>query len=144
MYDHILHPTDGSDVAERARAHAIDLADRYDASLHVLHVLSLGEVDEVSENDRDLVEDLRDQGEDVVATAVEEARSRGVEDVDRTLREGQPTDEILDCADDCDADLVVMGTHGRSGLAHYLVGSVAEKVVRHATCAVQTVPDATG
>ncbi|MFB6189323.1 MAG: universal stress protein, partial [Halapricum sp.] len=51
-----------------------------------------------------------------------------------------PTETILDTVEDDDVDLVVMGTHGRTGLSHYLVGSVAEKVVRHASCPVQVVP----
>ncbi|MFB6110320.1 MAG: universal stress protein [Halodesulfurarchaeum sp.] len=143
MYDRILFPTDGSDVARRARDHAIELAKRYDATLHALHVVSLDEVDEVPEHaDRDLVEELRDEGEDVVQTAIEAAQDRGVSAVEEGLILGRPTETILEYADEHAVDLIVMGTHGRTGLSHYLMGSVAEKVVRHASCPVQAVPPA--
>lgn len=52
---------------------------------------------------------------------------------------GQPADAIIQFAQERDVDLIVMGTHGRSGLQHVLLGSVAEKVVRHAPCPVLTV-----
>ena len=53
---------------------------------------------------------------------------------------GRPQDEIVKCAEDQKADLIIMGTHGRTGLAHFLVGSVAERVVRTSKVPVLTVP----
>ena len=68
--------------------------------------------------------------------------SAAVEDVVRATRQGPPFLEILRYAKEVNADLIVMGTHGRSGLVHMLIGSVAEKVVRKAPCPVLTVrPD---
>lgn len=67
------------------------------------------------------------------------AREAGAAAVASSLRQGDAVDEILAHAQEDHADLIVMGTHGRGGLAHMLLGSVAEKVVRQSPCAVLTV-----
>jgi nucleotide-binding universal stress UspA family protein len=59
--------------------------------------------------------------------------------VEHRLVEGEPVQAILDAARDSDCDLILVGTHGRSGIKHLLMGSVAEKIVRKATCPVMTV-----
>jgi nucleotide-binding universal stress UspA family protein len=68
------------------------------------------------------------------------ALTAGVREVEMKLMEGQPYREIVRAAEDTHAQLIVMGSHGRTGLAHILLGSVAERVVRKAPCPVIVVP----
>ncbi|WP_117594232.1 universal stress protein [Haloprofundus halophilus] len=142
MYDTILVPTDGSEAAARAVDHALLLAEATDASVHVLYVVN-AEPDEVAvstdERDAENVQDsLRRFGERTLDDADERAASTAVP-VETSIRTGVPHEEILADADERDVDAVVMGTHGRSGLQRYLLGSVAERVVRLADCPVMTV-----
>lgn len=137
MYHRILVPTDGSVGTAHVSLQAIDLAKQYGATIHALHV--------VDENLETRLEQLTGVGE--------ELQTRGRHAVDRiehmaqahevpvttALKDGDPATTIVRFADDTDADLVVMGTHGRSGVEHHLIGSVAERVVRQAPCPVMTV-----
>ncbi|MFC5134206.1 MULTISPECIES: universal stress protein [Haloferacaceae] len=136
MFDRIVVATDGSDSVGRAVDVAVDLAARFDATVHALYVLDTGEVesspDEVREDLRDA---LDDHGENALAAVVEtgEARDDDLE-VATDVREGRPAREVVSYADEIDADLVVTGTRGRHGENRFLIGSVAETVVR--TCKV--------
>jgi len=131
MYDHILVPTDGSDHASRAADHGAMLAEAFDATLHLLTVVdieaaagpfSAGGVDQSYVEDRTAAE--REALSDLAASL------EGSGAVETTVATGNPAGEILDYVDDHGVDLVVMGTHGRSGLRRYLTGSVAERVLR--------------
>lgn len=130
MYDDILVPTDGSEPATEAVEHALDLAERAGATVHVLYVVSEAETvaivggAAVGELDR-----RRDEGEAVTQDAVERAAERGV-DATSEIRPGTPHREIVRYAEDEGIDLVVMGTHGRSGVRRFLLGSVTERVTR--------------
>lgn len=137
MYDRILLPTDGSDAGNRAVEEAVGLARETGADLHVLFVVE--DIPYAPEMMDDTVADqLREIGEE----ALEEIRGRADEagvDVVESIREGAPHTAILEYADGEDVDVVVMGTHGRSGLDRYLLGSVTERVVRTADAPVLTV-----
>jgi nucleotide-binding universal stress UspA family protein len=140
MYEHILFPTDGSEGTDQLAAHVGSLAAEFDATVHVVSVLdtrnrfegpNMGVGESVwSETERERAE-----------TVVDEAAAELPADiaVDRYVESGVPYKVILEHADRADVDLIVMGTHGRTGIDHYLLGSVAEKVVRHATAPVLTV-----
>lgn len=135
MYERILIPTDGSDGSAHVALQAIDLAQQYGAEVHSLYV--------VSEDIRSLLDSkshdaLEREGQSAVDRVQSIARAHGVEAV-TGLREGDPATTILDYAGEIDADLVVAGTHGRSGVERRLIGSVAERLVRHAACPVMTV-----
>ena len=132
MYDRILVPVDGSDPAERAVGYGTLLAEAYDAELELLHVLHGGRGD--SEN-RDT---NRERGEAVLAAARE--RVDGRVPVETTLLEGVPHRTVVDRVDASDADLVVMGRRGRTGLGEGLLGSVTDYVVTHADVPVHVVP----
>lgn len=137
-YERVLVPTDGSDVAGRAAAHAIDLASFLGAGIHVLSVVeddALGpDVRSVlSENEIEAA--ATEAIEEIVATA----EDRGIEDVTTTVAHGSPADEILAAVEDGDADVVVMGTTGRRGIDRILLGNVAEKTVRSVPVPVITV-----
>ncbi|MCU4802123.1 universal stress protein [Halobacteria archaeon HArc-gm2] len=137
MYDRILFPTDGSDGAETALEHALDLAAVHDAAIHVLFVVNTTYLGG-SAAEATTVDALRTTGETTVEESADRVRDRGV-DVTTTIRSGEPYREILDYADEAAADVIVMGTHGRRGLDRYLLGSVTEKVVRAADVPVLTV-----
>jgi nucleotide-binding universal stress UspA family protein len=132
-YDAILVPTDGSAGSERAVRHAVDLAATYDATLHALYV-----VDEGSAPLADVGDELTALGEravDLVREAAEDHDLAFVGD----LRRGDPTQEILRYVETAGIDLVVMGTHGRTGIERHLLGSVTERVVRSASVPVVTI-----
>jgi nucleotide-binding universal stress UspA family protein len=136
MYDRILVPTDGSVGSAHVALQAIDLAETYGATIHVLHV--------VDESVRALVAGFGDEaefeyrGRDAVERVAKMARHHGI-DVETAVESGDPAERIVDYADEIDADLIVLGTHGRSGVKRRLIGSVAENVVRQAKPPVMTV-----
>lgn len=137
MYDRILLPTDGSEASDRAVEQAVGLARETGAELHVLYVVE--DIPQAPELMDDEVEaQLREIGEEAIDAIRASADAAGVEVV-AALREGVPHETILEYADDADVDVVVMGTHGRSGLDRYLLGSVTERIVRTAEVPVLTV-----
>ncbi len=135
----ILLPTDFSDTATHALDYARDLAARYRASVHLLHVVSdpraqdwAGEVEGL------VVPDLLAKWKGDAERRLGAVTLGDVETV-RALRVGHAFVEILHYATENAIDLIVMGTHGRGPVRHLLLGSVAEKVVRKAPCPVLTV-----
>jgi len=137
MYEKILVPTDGSEGAQHALEEALELARRFDAVVHSLSIVDTTAVppDTDYAGAFDSFEGIAERTTDDAVARVEEA---GVEAVG-AVRAGTPHRSILDYADENDIDLVVMGTHGRTGIQRYLLGSVTEKVVRTADVPVLTV-----
>lgn len=129
MYEQILVPTDGSTGTAHVAMQAFDLADRYDGRVHLLHVID-ADVGNILTSGEDSKTEQREYGRQAIRPLEEMAEVYGLEPTTE-LREGDPSDEILGCAADIDADVIVMGTHGRSGIERRLIGSVAERVVRH-------------
>jgi nucleotide-binding universal stress UspA family protein len=140
MYDRILVPTDGSDCSDAAVTHAIDLAAQYDAELHVLFVADTRDAGHGAPaiSADQLERAMSDHGEEVTSRVAERTRAEGVETV-TAVRSGIPDDEIRAYAEDEGCDLVVMGTHGRTGIERYLLGSVTERTVRQSPVPVLTV-----
>jgi nucleotide-binding universal stress UspA family protein len=138
-YDRVLVPTDGSDSAAAAERRAVDVAREFDAALDVLTVVETTGVgfDVRSEQHRAASEAAAG---DIVDAAVGRAREAGVERVEGAVSFGTPHRKIRSYAEERGADLIVVGTHGRTGLDRYLLGSVAERVLRLATVPVLTVP----
>ena len=138
MYDRLLLPTDGSDGTDAAVRQALALASRFGATVDVLAV-----VDETfpAATEYDLVvEELESAAEDAL-TAVTDACEREGVAAEPHLRRGVPHEEILAAADAYGTDLVVMGTHGRTGLDRLRhLGSVTERVLRHSTVPVLVTP----
>ena len=129
MFDSVVVATDGSESVRRAVDVALDLAERFEASVHALYVVDASEVESSPESVRDeLRSALESEGEDALSTVVDRAGTA----VTTAVREGRPAAEITAYARDVDADLVATGTRGRHGENRFLVGSVAERVVR--TC----------
>jgi nucleotide-binding universal stress UspA family protein len=131
----ILVPTDFSETSDAALKYGIELARTFGARLYLLHVP--GETGVNFEADFPMVEFENATRErlDTLVSPRDMIKLRP----EYALRLGTPSDEIVRYADSRDIDLIVMGTHGRSGVAHMVMGSVAEKVVRAAPCPVLTV-----
>ncbi|ELY44750.1 universal stress protein [Natronorubrum bangense] len=138
MYQDLLLATDGSEGADQATEHAIELASQLDATLHILSVSEDGP------HSSDKRDKMRADPEDESAQAVDEAEqavSRSGLESTTIVRHGVAQEEIVDVAETEPIDMIVMGTHGRTGLDHLIVGSVAEEVVRNAPVPVVTVRD---
>lgn len=140
MYTTILHPTDGSVASETAAEHAIALASANDATLRVLYVVDVSAL-AADDYGTVLLDSLERSGSEAVEEIVARAEAAGVEAVP-VIETGVPYREILDEIDDAGADLVVMGTHGRTGLDRLLLGSVSARIVRTAPVPVLVVPSA--
>lgn len=136
MYDTILVPTDGSEAATAALDHAADLAAAHDADIHLLYVTESPAI-APTPTAGSVLDELERHGEEIVDEAAE--RLSGGGRVHTAVASGSPHRAILDYAKSNDIDLVVMGTHGRTGLSHALLGSVAERVVRLSSVPVLTV-----
>ena len=129
----ILYPTDFSSYSNQAYFHAVALAEVHDASLTVLYVFP--EAIETADADRDDDAERthwRDQLEQI-------RPSNSNIPVSHVFLEGDPAGEIARYAADANIDLIVMGTHGRTGLERMLLGSVAEQTLRSAPCSVLVV-----
>ena len=134
MYDHVLLPTDGSVGGDRAIDHAIDAADRYGATLHVLYVVDSDVVnaysgDEFVDGAEGAEETLEETGREALDAVATRAREAGVETA-TAVRYGVPHEEILRYADEEGVDLTVMGSKTRSGDYRRMLGSVTERVSR--------------
>jgi nucleotide-binding universal stress UspA family protein len=147
MYDRILVPTDGGGSALDAAHYALDLAERYGATVHALYVIDT-ETSWLTVSKTEVRDTLRDVGETEGSQALAEMESLAEEvgfegELVTELREGAPTKEILAYAEETDIDLVVMGTHGRKVIERHLLGSVAERTVRGSSVPVMIIPDTT-
>ena len=142
--ERILFPTDFSENSCAALDYAAKLAEFYKAELCLLHVvnspiqhdsflLSSFQIDDI---ERKATSAKRQALLNLIKTRIGEQVPVKV-----MLRRGVPLVEIINAARKCEADLIVMGTHGRTGLPKMLIGSVAKKVVRHAPCPVLTVKE---
>jgi nucleotide-binding universal stress UspA family protein len=142
---HILVPTDFSEYADYALNYAIELAKTLQARLTVLYVyylpsFALGEVSPAILDDT--LAAMETKARQQTQKALARVLKAGLQG-DSVIVEGPPFQAIIDTTKDKGADLIVMGTHGRTGLSHVLMGSVAERVVRMAPCPVLVTREAT-
>jgi nucleotide-binding universal stress UspA family protein len=137
----ILVPTDLSDGAEEALDYACELATKFGAKIHLLNVIgipALGVPELGVALTSSLIDTIIADNQSSLDSLVEIKRSHA-QFGDVLLRTGDARDVINQTAKEVDADLIVMGTHGRRGVSRALLGSVAETVVRTAPCPVLTV-----
>ncbi|MFB6301324.1 MAG: universal stress protein [Haloferacaceae archaeon] len=140
MYETVLVPTDGSEGAAAAVERAVDLARTYGATLHALYVVDVRMSPVTTDMDHDTVVELvEESGEPPTRTVIERAEAAGVPAVE-AIRPGVPHKTIREYAAERGIDLVVVGTHGRTGLERYLLGSVTERLLRTVDAPVLTVP----
>lgn len=138
----ILVPVDFSLDAAEAIAYAADLSRRYEAQTMLVHVFQpvrYALPDGYILYSPKLLSEMMAEFQKQLDAAKEEAKKAGAVSVGTTLLEGVAFEEILGLAKNGSYDLIVMGTHGRTGLRRALLGSVAEHVVREAPCPVLTV-----
>ncbi len=169
-FEKILLSTDFSDASSRALPLATDFARKYGAELHVVHVVEdinnyahfaySGLPMDTSEFFEGLYQ-ARSEDLEVYATAMKGSKGQAVENstasdmvnltktaqgiakdlvVKTHLRRGVPASEVIETAKEIGADLIVLSTHGRTGLSHLLLGSVAERIIRESPIPVLTVP----
>jgi nucleotide-binding universal stress UspA family protein len=138
MFDLLVVATDGSESGERAVATALDLAARFDATVHAVSVVDPGRVEEVPGEEAETARAALEERAAAATEAVADQAAPGTE-VSTAVREGRPADTIVDYAESVEADAVALGTRGRGGEGGFLLGSVAEAVVRTCECPVLTV-----
>ncbi|HLG29040.1 MAG TPA: universal stress protein [Candidatus Brocadiales bacterium] len=136
----ILCPYDFSESSSHALRYAIEFASAYKAKLYLLHVFDIRVLDYgepiygISIPTKDAIGTIKTE----LANSIPEKVKNELQ-VETIVVSGVPFYEIIKFANENGIDLIVMGTHGRTGIAHILLGSVAEKVVRKASCPVLTV-----
>ena len=149
MFQRILLATDFSDHARTAYRWAVELARASGGTLVLVHVLEEDLVaaapvlsgylhPEVLDLGR-YREEFRRGAETALAAAADELRSQGVEVESHLIEDRRPSQALVRAARELNCNVVVISTHGRGGLAHLLIGSTAERVVRSAHCPVLTV-----
>jgi nucleotide-binding universal stress UspA family protein len=135
----IVVGTDGSEPADEAVRRATDMASREGARLHLVTAYPdpqiLRERTTGTGGGAYTIIDLRDVAESLVQRAARDALRKSVE-VETHVREGQPAEVIIDVANQEQADLIVVGSRGLTGIKRYLLGSVSSKVSEHAPCSV--------
>jgi nucleotide-binding universal stress UspA family protein len=142
MYRHILIPTDGSQLAERGLTHGLALAKSLGAKVSVIFVVEpfpemTGRYLETLAR---YVELRKEQATSVLDAAAKAAKQAGVPCETIQVENSQPHQGIIAAAEEKDCDLIVMSSHGRSGLAALLIGSVTNKVLTHAKTPVLVCP----
>jgi len=139
MYRQVLVATDGGPGAERAVREAAGLASLSGAALHGLFVVDEGQYSAVPASRTSvMLNEVEAMGENALEAVRAAGEARGVTVV-TAMRRGSPVDEILSYVEGEGADVVVMGTHGRSGVSRFLLGSVAESVIRRSPVPVHVV-----
>lgn len=140
MFQRILFPTDGSSEAEEALEDAIAFAKKYEADLHVLYVVDTYEKSWQESVVEEVIDIAKEEGNQALDRVVKQVEREGVT-VRKTLtRNNRPEDAILDYAEKQEIDLIVMGTHGRSGFKRLFLGSTTERVMRRTDLPVLAVP----
>ena len=149
MFETVVIATDGSASAGRAVEVALDFADRFDATVHALYVIDESELEATpAEVREDLEEALTTAGGRAVSFVREQASADAADaeagdgqphDVVTAVRHGKPAEEIIAYAEEHDANVIASGTRGRHGEHGFLLGSVAEAIVRRSPVPVLTV-----
>jgi len=138
MYDTILVPTDGSNPANRAVEHALELADKYDADVHAMYCVETHRYGEPALSSAEIVIDnLEERGAAMLEKIADRADNAGI-DCSWNVCHGRPWEEVRGKAAELDADLIVIGYQGQSHTRTDRIGSVAERIVRTADRPVLT------
>lgn len=142
LYRKIMVATDGSEPVKKAVDTAVEVARLSGAKLYAVYVVAAGGGHTVGPKDvgweKAMKEHLGAEGREATAYVETAGKAANVE-VESVLLEGSPANEIVDFAEKNDIDLIVMGTLGKTGIQKFLLGSVAQNVVRHSRKAVLVV-----
>ena len=140
LYKKILIATDGSEHTKNAVNYGIDLAKNTGAKLHAIYVVDTAAFASIPMDAawESMYELLKQEGDEATKYVSEKAEEESL-DVEKSTIEGHPAEEIIKYAENNSIDIIVMGTLGKSGLDRFLLGSVAEKVVRNSKIPVLVV-----
>ncbi|MGD1986294.1 MAG: universal stress protein [Desulfobacterales bacterium] len=138
MFENIVLAFDGSEYSDKALLRAKAIAERFDATLWLVHVFR-NPSDLLGYTDFEKIYAKRKSAAQAVMDDARQKLGRTTFTVQEKLREGNETDSILKVAENCAADLIVMGTRGLGAVKGFLVGSVSRKVIHYAACPVMVV-----
>lgn len=142
FYRNIVIATDGSENTQKAISYGIEIAKLSGATVHALYVVDISSFSSIPMSSEGgweaMYEILKTEGEKAVYVVKNQGEAAGV-DVREVVLEGHPTNEIIGFAENNNIDLIVLGTLGKTGLDRFLLGSVAEKVVRSSKVPVMVV-----
>lgn len=138
----ILLPTDLSSTSLSAAEYAFELANQYKAKIHLLHVLEktppILAIRSLDLSQDKILKSIEEEGRkslESVLKKIQKDNTKGIE-IKSVLKKGLDYEEIVKYSKDEKIDVIIIATHGRTGLLHTLVGSVAEKVIRYAKCPI--------
>ena len=134
MNKRILLAVDGSEVSNIALKHAVELTKHNDGTLVAVHVIPPLDVTDIETfKPESLIRGLRREGEKILSEVKELAKKEGIK-VQTLIEEGIPFEKICEVAESTDSDIIVMGSHGRTGIGKVFIGSVTERVISRTRC----------
>ncbi len=139
MYKQLLLTLDTSEVAEQAIDHAIAIVKAFDAQFHIISVVPVHDLDDEDDGTAGRDWDGEISNTEDYLQSVQTALAAQSIDAELEIRRGDVAEEILIFAGKCDADMIIMATHGRAKLGRWVYGSVADAVLRGADCPVLVV-----
>lgn len=138
MYKKIVVAFDGSEHAKKGLEVAVELSKNFGSSIYLVSVVHIPDFVETKDELNGMLHDARQYYEKLQQEAISFAQSEGIE-VNTAIVPGHPTNGVVSFAESIKADLIIVGQRGRSGVARYIVGNVAENIVRHAHCSVMVI-----
>jgi len=139
IYKKIILAVDGSEVSRKALKHAVELTKQNNGMLIAIHIIpSMNLMDIEAFKPGSLRKVLHQEGEKILSEVKELAKKEGVK-VQTRIEAGVPFEKICEITRDSDGDLIVMGSHGKTGIQKLLMGSVTERVIGYAPCPVLVV-----
>ncbi len=139
IYKTIILAVDGSDVSRNALRHAVELTKQNNGTLIAVHVIPPIDVMDIETfKPESLIRGLKEEGKKILSEVRELAAGEDVK-VQTTIEEGIPFEVICEAARNSNADLIVMGSHGHTGIGKVFIGSVTERVISRAHCPVLVV-----
>jgi nucleotide-binding universal stress UspA family protein len=134
MYKKIILAADGSEASTNAVKHAVALAKNCKGTLIAVYVITPIDVTDIETfKPETLYHGLKKEGEKILSEIKERAEKEGVE-VQTRIEDGIPDEKICEVAGDSDADIIIMGSHGRTGFGKVFIGSVTERVISKEKC----------
>lgn len=136
----ILLPTDFSNLSLSAARYAVDIAKQYGAKVHLLNVLEktppILTIRSLDLSEEKIIKTIDDDAQNSLKKALEKINQDKSVEIVPVIKKGIDFETIIDYSESNKIDLIVIATHGRTGILHTLLGSVAEKVIRYAKCPV--------
>ncbi len=130
----ILLPTDFSNISLSVSEYAINLAEQYSAKIHLLHILEktppILTIRSLDLSEEKIIKTIEQDAHSKLDNAVKKIKKSSSVEIEPVIRKGIDFEEIIKYSEKNNIDLIVIATHGRTGIMHTLLGSVAEKVIR--------------